>query len=75
MSDANPTYRLDGCDYLVTMRLSTICHDMGMRAYFKWKEFSQERAEAEYYKSYFGELRRLVPDHPHLKDAPAESLR
>lgn len=67
--EANPTYYLKASPS-VTMKLTTICHDMGMRAYFDWKGFSQERAEQEYDKAYFTELRKWSPNHPHLKYAP-----
>lgn len=67
--DPNPTFCLPAMPSC-TFNLSTLCHDVGMRAYFKWKGFSQERAEQEYDKAYFATLRKNSPNHPHLKYAP-----
>lgn len=69
MPEANSTYYLAAFP-AVTMRLTETCHDMGMRAYFQWKGYSQERAEQEYDIAYFSTLRKFSPNHPHLKYAP-----
>ena len=65
-ADPNPVYYL-GAFPRVTMKLTELCHDMGMRAYFEWKAFSLKRANEEYNKAYAATLRKFSPNHPHLK--------
>jgi len=66
IDDFNPVYESGG----VKFKLTEICHDIGMRAYFKWKAYNQERANEEYEIAYFTQLRKMMPNHPHLKHAP-----
>lgn len=64
--DPNPTYYL-AANPKMTMKLSEICHDMGMRAYFDGKGLGEEYARDKYYAAYKAELAKHSPNHPHLQ--------